>query len=135
MASPNEFARRLDVIAAKIEDGANKIVRKAALAVDAAVVTATPVDTGRARSNWIATVDKPNHGTVETYGGGAAQSAIAQAGSVIAVRRFGQVIWISNNLAYIDKLNKGHSKQAPAGFFERAALVGRRIFRKARLLD
>jgi hypothetical protein len=31
-----------------------------------------------------------------------------------------QTIWILNGLPYIERLNEGHSQQAPAGFVETA---------------
>jgi hypothetical protein len=43
-------------------------------------------------------------------------------------------VYISNNLPYIDRLNKGHSKQAPAGFIESAINAGLTAIRKARLV-
>ena len=47
-----QFGRKIRVTGNVVEENGGKLLRSVALAVDAAVVLATPVDTGRARSNW-----------------------------------------------------------------------------------
>lgn len=136
------FGRRMRVVAQDVVDGTSVIVRKCALAVDAAVVLGTPVDTGRARSNWQVELDQPAQGTIDAYAPGKegstkgpnAQAAIAQGQQVVAAYKPGQVIHITNNLAYIGRLNEGHSAQAPAGFVEAAVLAGVAQIRGARIL-
>ncbi len=132
MAGLNEFSRRMKAHGRKVEANANALVRRVALAVDTTVVLATPVDTGRARSNWQASIGGPASGARDAYAPGTAGStagansreAIDQAKSVIASQRPGQAVHITNNLPYIGKLNEGSSAQAPAGFVETAVLVG-----------
>jgi hypothetical protein len=118
--------------AERIEENANMLVRRAAIAVDATVVLATPVDTGRARANWQASLGGPETGVREAYirgskgstGAANAHAAQEQARAVIAARRPGQTVHITNNLPYIGALNDGHSALAPAGFVETAVLRG-----------
>lgn len=125
-----------------VVDGANVTARRCALAVDAAVVLGTPVDTGRARSNWQVQIGSSIDTSIEPYAPGAqgstggknAQAAIDQAKAVIATRKAGQDIHITNNLAYIGKLNDGSSAQAPAGFVEAAVLAGVASVRGSRIL-
>lgn len=135
MADLGAFAARMRQIGANIERNADRTVRRCALAVDGAVVLATPVDTGRARSNWQVSLDKPVTGTIEPYaegqggstGGVNSRSAIEQGKGVIAGYKGGRIeaaICITNNLAYIGRLNDGYSAQAPAAFVEKAAMVG-----------
>lgn len=131
MASPSEFARRIDRLALRIEGNVDQTVRRVAIAVDQAVVLATPVDTGRARSNWIAQVGSPARRTVEPT---SAQATISQAQAEIGRREIGQDVYISNNLPYIERLNEGSSAQAPAGFVEEAARVGVREAQRARVV-
>lgn len=127
MADPNEFARRIQLLSARITDGTNRLVRKAALAADSAVVLATPVDTGRARSNWIVSLGSPVGLTIPAYkagkdgnsGGANAQAAIDQGAAEIG-RYVNGEIHITNNLPYIERLNEGWSAQAPAGFVQKA---------------
>lgn len=127
-----------------VEENAARLKREVALAVDVEVVLGTPVDTGRARSNWQVELNGPAQGTVETLGGvrkgfkgsgGAvaqrsiekAKARIEQAGPEVAIH-------ITNNLSYIGRLNEGWSAQAPAGFVETAVLNGAARVKRARLL-
>jgi hypothetical protein len=121
--------------AAKIPDRADAIVRQVATGIDRVVVKSTPVDTGRARGNWQATLGAPADGVVSTLSPSGAE-AIAQADAVIATYRGGPgaVICITNNLPYIVPLNNGHSAQAPAGFVERAVASVERAARRANLI-
>lgn len=134
MASFGDFGKNMKRAANTVQQNADRIVRKCALALDAALVMATPVDTGRARSNWQVSLDTPVTGTVEPYSPGKdgstsgpnAQAAIDQGKATIGSYKGGGAnssINITNNLAYIGKLNEGHSAQAPAGFVEKAVMV------------
>ena len=83
------------------------------------VVQGTPVDTGRARGNWQATINTPATGSTEDtdkQGGptiSAASNAVSQA--------VGNVFYITNNLPYIYRLEfEGWSKQAPSGWVRTA---------------
>jgi hypothetical protein len=78
------------------------------------VVMRTPVDTGYARSNWQPGIGAPNVGTQEIRDptGGAAASKAAMVAAQIQI---GDTFYLSNNVAYIQNLEYGHSKQAPAG--------------------
>lgn len=142
MASLDQFARRIKIQAHKMEENTNKMVRATALAIDQIVVTETPVDTGRARSNWIVALGSPARNTIEPYSKGEnlgkgeqanRGAAIAQGSAVIGTRRLGQDIYISNNLPYIGKLNDGTSAQAPAGFIEKAIQAGVATIKRSKL--
>lgn len=120
---------------------ADQIVRKCALAVDGAVVISTPVDTGRARSNWQVEVNQPKTNEIPPYspgkegstGGPNARAAIEQGKAAIARYKGGSAdaaLYLTNNLAYIGKLNDGSSAQAPAGFVEKATMVGINAIRR-----
>lgn len=145
MASLSDFAKRMTRLGSTIEDNADQVVRKAVLAVDQAVVLATPVDKGRARSNWVAELDTAFSGEVEPYvpgeggstGGANAQAAMNQAAATAAKYdgdRHSEV-HITNNLPYIQALNDGHSAQAPADFVGEAIQAGAAAVRGARLLE
>lgn len=93
------------------------------------IVLRTPVDTGRARSGWDLTVGAPSDhlppatdvgGEKATpdmkfqnvFAGGAAGTfGLAGAASIDGI----QAVYIVNNLPYIERLENGHSKQAPSG--------------------
>lgn len=134
-----KFAGSMRRMGARIERNANVLVRRTALAVDATVVLATPVDTGRARSNWQVNLSGPAQGTQEAYAPGAhgstaaanTQAALDAGRATIEAQRPGQAIHITNNLPYIGKLNDGHSAQAPEGFVQTAVLRGVEAARSA----
>lgn len=106
-----------------VADNADRLVRRCALAVDAAVVIATPVDTGRARANWQVEIGHAASGVVNEVDK-SGQGAIASGAKVIQAYKGGSSINLTNNLPYIERLNDGWSAQAPAGFVERAVQIG-----------
>lgn len=136
MGDLRNFARRIKVRAQEFEEDTNRLVRKVALAVDTAVVLATPVDTGRARANWQVGIGEPKVGTLPEPAspGGGAQLALDSAASSIATYNGEGTIHITNNLPYIEALNNGHSSQAPAGFVERAVAAARTALEDGSLL-
>lgn len=139
-----QLATRLRIRALQVEDGVDKVVRTAAFKVDQSVVVSTPVDTGRARSNWIASIGSPAGGSRGPFSAGSklgkgesnnAQAAINAAKGVIDSRRFRQSIFITNNLDYIGKLNNGSSKQAPKNFVRNAVKSGAQAVRSIKIFE
>lgn len=126
MADLRLFGRRIQATGQDVADNSDALVRKVAVAVDHTVVFGTPVDTGRARSNWQAELDSPADGTVASLGGNAAAASIAKAEAIIAKYNGdrNKEIHLTNNLPYIGRLNDGWSAQAPAGYVETAVLTG-----------
>jgi hypothetical protein len=123
----------------KIEDAGvgflkrkNEFLRNATLFVQTAartfqeqVVEDTPVDTGRARSNWVASEGSPFDGVIEPYAPGSGlgrgegankEAAIAQAEGIIQgfVAREGGVLYIANNVPYIGYLNDPSTTNKPS---------------------
>lgn len=138
MASPEEFSRRMATLGTRVAANADRVVRKVALATDQIVVMATPVDTGRARANWVAALDAAFIGTNPAPGspGSGANQALEQCRSVVGEYDGDRnvAIHITNNLPYIRPLDDGSSKQAPRGFVLKAALTATRTVRGAKLL-
>ena len=137
------FKARMNKRADALEAGVNALVKRVGLTADQTVVLATPVDKGRARSNWIVTLNAPNSGTIDPYSPGNllgigetanAQAAINQARTVIETRKSGQSIHITNNLDYIKPLNEGSSKQAPANFVGKAVLTAIHAVKSSRVI-
>jgi hypothetical protein len=124
------------------ERNVDRVIREVALIADRELVLQTPVDTGRARSNWIVTIGSPATEVIPPYSPGSkgssgsenANAAIAQGSLVIAQRRSGEDISISNNVPYIGLLNQGSSAQAPAQFVQAAVQRAVVAVRKARVL-
>lgn len=123
------FTQQLDKIILETENQIRAIVRATALAIDQAVVLATPVKTGRARSNWLVGLDSPRTEIVDRTN---PQLSLDDALKQISQYQLGQSIFLSNNLPYIRRLNEGWSKQAPANFIEKAVEAGVQTVRQAR---
>lgn len=100
-----------------------KRVRAVAIKLDEELALTTPVKTGRARANWLPSLNTPETRTVEPN----QKPGITP---VLAAYKIDDTVLISNNLPYIQRLNDGSSKQAPAGFVESAIARAKRIVRK-----
>lgn len=143
MATLNQFANRMNEYGRRVEANAPAIARRVALAVDQVLVLATPVDKGRARSNWQVRIGAPTEGVREAFspgekgstGAANAQAQIAHAQAVVASYPGGSSIHITNNLPYIQRLNDGWSAQAPAGFVEASVQAGVRAVQNSKILD
>lgn len=83
------------------------------LSLSEKIIGRTPVDTGRAKGNWQATIASPAAGATDTTDPAGA-AAIAKA-AVVAQAASGNVFYLVNNLPYIRRLEYGYSSQAPAG--------------------
>jgi len=111
-----DFSREINVLVDEIETNVNTLMKQIATGIDQTVVMATPVDTGRARANWTVTLNtrtKTSHERTDF------EQVLVESKAVID--QYGShtnAIYITNNLAYIGKLNEGSSAQAPAGFVE-----------------
>lgn len=130
-----DLANDLDKAVGKIEEQASALGIKVATTIVTDLAFVTPVDESTAISNWLVSVGGPRRAEIDahypgkfgsTYGP-SAQQTIADAKKVLAGKKPGETIYISNNLPYIKLLNGGSSKQAPAGFVERAELLGRKV--------
>lgn len=96
------------------EDKANKVFRKVCLDLSSGVIKGTPVDSGRAKSNW-----QPN---IQTFSSGvlteedkSGTSTIGKVASKVVALKIGSTFTLTNNLPYIERLEYGYSKQAPQG--------------------
>lgn len=95
--------------------------------IDQALVVSTPVDTGAARSNWLPSLSFPADRVVPPRG---VIEAIQEARQVQAAYERedpdedARALYITNNLKYVPALNNGWSRQAPAGFVQRAIAIG-----------
>lgn len=127
MAEPGSIRFVLDALTRFTEQHVKVITLDAV----ANLVEDTPRRTGWARSNWV-----PSIGTSADLDGTppADDQSSAAVGQRSAEREAGIAaivtgyrlslgrIYITNNVPYIQRLNDGHSKQAPAGFVQAAIL-------------
>lgn len=133
--SLREFARYMTDRANAMPTESSEVAVKVARAIVRDLVTVTPVDSSKALSNWQVALGSKAGGRLEPYFYGdrgstqetSAAAALAAAELVFKQKKPGQSIIITNNLPYIRRLNDGYSKQAPAGFVERAELIGRKM--------
>jgi hypothetical protein len=75
----------------------------------------TPVETGHARANWVPSIARPYEDIVD------GNDTTVQENALMAILRYqidDGTAFISNNVPYINRLNDGHSDQAPVGFIE-----------------
>ncbi len=119
MASTNFHAFNASIARFAKENPAKfKVVRdKLALQGLSGVVRKTPVDTGRARGNWQVSTGSPASGDIDNEDSNGNGTISDGNGTIVSAPPFG-VVYIANNLPYIERLENGHSKQAPAGMLE-----------------
>lgn len=137
------LAVSLERKAKAIDEAASKTAVDTALAIVGDLAYKTPVDTSQALSNWIVTLDTPSGQQIKPHYAGSqgssqrssAAQTINNAKAVLKNKKPGQAIFITNNLPYIKRLNDGYSAQAPAGFVERAVLIGRKMLSKFKIKD
>ena len=86
----------------------------------------TPVDTSKALSNWIVDLGKANNRQIMAHyvgSGGSTQSASSHTAymlgqAIISRAKVGEIIYICNNVDYIELLNMGYSVQAERNFIQ-----------------
>lgn len=110
----SQFSIDLSKYAIETPEKMNRIVRKIMLDVFKGVILKTPVDTGRARANWQATIGGPSSGTLDSEDK-TGQMAISGGSKAIAAMKEFSPVFLYNGLPYIGRLENGWSGQAPAG--------------------
>jgi hypothetical protein len=131
----DDLATRLRQRSAKIPEMASEAAKEVASEVLGVLAYTTPVDTSQALSNWLVTLNDPATqkiapyfpGVYGTTQGVSAQQTVNEGLYAMGAKKPGQPIYITNNQPYIVDLNNGSSKQEPAGFVQRAVLVGTRL--------
>jgi hypothetical protein len=128
-----EFNRRIRRIAGGVPENTERLLRMAAFAAHQGVVLATPVDTGRARSNWTVTNGAPARSETDNVSR-SPQGTIDRGREVIGQHQPGEVLYITNNVPYIGRLNEGWSAQAPANFVQAAVAQARALIANTRIV-
>ena len=129
-------------VAKRIITRTERGVRKVSFAVGDAVVKFTPKDTGRAKANWSAALDRymplavgPGLSAPGTLVFRSPRGGVLHLKAVAARFRIGRTIVIGNALPYIMLLENGWSRQAPSGMAKQAVVVGRTVAKRLKLLD
>ena len=107
----------------------NDVVRGAMYDLASNVIRRTPVKTGRARGNWIMTMD---HGPSTAQTGVLDKSGEHSLDRIaLALEQFDakrtRSIWLTNCLPYIIMLEYGWSPQSPAGIVRTSLLLFRGV--------
>lgn len=106
-----------------VEEDLTKRVRTIALAMLQEIVLRSPVDTGRFRNNNIVSIVSPVYAsTVETDASGA--GTISRGAAAMSGLEPYTTVFIQSNLPYAQRLEDGHSKQAPPGGIYAASFHG-----------
>lgn len=122
-------ASELDRWANKIGKSLEEVTRASLLQMSESIVERTPVDTGRARANWYASLHAPvDYTATHTDKGGGA--AVSRARGELS-RAAGEVYYFVNNLPYARALEYGHSAQAPSGMVRVTLVEFERAVKKA----
>ena len=119
------FTATIDAFTRQLEGKLDQFVQDVALEAAEAIVVGnefspgTPVDTGFARASWWASINSLGgaQGTVVPSAGAGAESVSAMS-LVITKAKAGDIIYLLNNAAYIEMLEKGWSDQAPVGMVQ-----------------
>lgn len=100
---------------ARIRQRSDQLVRAIALEMLGRLIRRTPVDTGRARANWNVALSQINRDIDAGRSRKDVESNKAAGMSVIARMKAGNILYLTNSLPYIPRLEEGSSKQAPSG--------------------
>jgi hypothetical protein len=123
------FSDDVQGFAAKAGKSVDETMRAIALELFSSTIKDTPVDTGRARGNWQTTIGAPATGEVDRLGEG---EAVKEVSATVADFSGGKVIYLSNNLPYIYRLEyDGWSDQAPGGMLRKNVARIQQIVAKA----
>lgn len=132
MANLLDLANSMNKLSKSVNKVANEAAIKVALTIVGELAYKTPVDSSKALSSWFVTLNAPSSAIGKAHFIGefgstknmSAAETLAQAKKILANKKAGQTIYITNNQPYIKRLNDGYSKQQAAGFVERAVMVG-----------
>ena len=109
------FAAQLQEFADMVQQDADEVFQIVATEVGRSVINLTPVDTGRALSNWNAGINAPDDVYRETEDPLDDRTSARLAGEFKSLK-FGDTAYITNATPHVPFLEYGSSKQAPNGF-------------------
>lgn len=99
-----------------VEQDLSKKIRTIAIQLLNEITMRMPVDTGRARANTIVSIGAPVYQVLESYDKSGGSTIMNGASRLSGLEPY-TVVYLQNNLPYIERLEDGHSKQAPVGMF------------------
>lgn len=99
-----------------VDEAVSNQVRTIALALLGEIIQKSPVDTGRFRGNNIVSIGSPVYATsfdVDPSG----NETIRRGTAILSGLKPYTQVFIQNNLPYAERLENGHSSQAPTGIY------------------
>lgn len=108
------FAAQLQAFGEIVKQEADEVFQIVATEVGQSVINLTPVDTGRALSNWNAGINTPDDVYRETEDPLDSNTS-ARLASEFKSLKFGDTAYITNATPHVPFLEYGSSKQAPNG--------------------
>lgn len=137
MASIVQFSKNMRKRGQQVLQGESRLVKRVAKGILKNLVTMSPADTGRMRSNYRVSVGGTATAVISPYapgkGLGMGERANANAAYNVGKAKIDAIagritksIKISNNVPYLDIVNSGRVKQTEPFFIERAIELGKR---------
>ena len=108
------FAAQLQAFGDLVKQEADEVFQIVATEAGQSVINLTPVDTGRALSNWNAGINAPDDVYRETEDPLDSKTSARLAGEFKSLK-FGDTAYITNATPHVPFLEYGSSKQAPNG--------------------
>jgi hypothetical protein len=108
------FSLDIKEFAEKTERNVNDVKQTVAIDLFGSIIKSSPVDTGRFRGNWNASINSPDlsaSSSIDPSG----QGSTSKMAQTIETSTVDDTLYISNNLPYAQRLEYGWSKQAPSG--------------------
>lgn len=111
------FSADVEKWAKATNTGIEKTIRVVCLSVVKEVVERTPVDQGRLRGNWFATIGQPSNEETDVVDKSGKEGAATVSRAQPAIKAApGQQFWLTNNVEYAVPIEFGHSREkSPAG--------------------
>lgn len=109
------FSAQLEAFTDMVQEDADKVFQIVATDVGKLVIDGTPVDTGRALSNWRAGINSPDDVYEETEDPMDSKTTIRLTEKFKGLK-FGDSAFITNATPHIPFLEYGSSRQSPRGF-------------------
>lgn len=110
-----QFSLDLSRLVEKAKGRTELVVKKVMLEAFERVVMKSPVDTGRFRANWVASIGEYSRVVSESTDQDGSKTTGDINAAVSAMQLRGQTIYLTNSLPYATRLEYGYSKQAPIG--------------------
>lgn len=135
MTTFSGFAKKMAQVSKNFEANSERVSIRMAEGFTKKVIEHTPVDTGRAVSNWTISIGAPQMALKEPYipgnKGSTAEAnrkaAEAEARRVAASYKSRSEVFVTNSVSYIADLERGTSKKAPYGMIDFGFLEAARI--------